>query len=485
MKTKLGIDLHNRFDVEVRDKTTGVLKQAAYAENIILNAGFARFLSWASFFVNIHFGTGTGTMDPTRTTLFSHLGTKAAVDEEKQLGHTYSKMIRKITLDPAEYVGQTLTEVGIAYGSTASYLVTHALLKNAEGELTSITKTALDVVTIYATFYMVMDTSNPSVAISAYDLSNVDYPNNKLVKYFTNNSVSADSIITSDFVLDTPHSGLMAHTTGTKTAIRTTDPSNNKIIYSARFEVNEGSTERKIQSFFLEGFCHYAPSITHEFIDEVIAVGDNETNTFLLFPDVSNPVIKVNDIVANGVDVVIGSLPPTEKLSVLSFVDEVYVSSSSWRLFTTTNQSISMNNLPDTTLQWKNSRSLNGLKINLVFDGGMIYGPATMYIDSSVDGTTWVNRIYLSNSTSEGAESAVLDIEWDDLYWRVRSNTNNPVVRWWMTDPEQVVSTVTFDVPPAEGDIITLSGSVPYYPKTTDYVLDIAFEIQFGQGVPQ
>ena len=70
---------------------------------------------------------------------------------------------RKIVLNPEEYVGNTISEVGIAFGAINTNLVTHSLLKDSEGNSISIVKTDVDVITIYATVFVTFDTSNPNL----------------------------------------------------------------------------------------------------------------------------------------------------------------------------------------------------------------------------------------------------------------------------------------------------------------------------------
>jgi len=163
MKIEQDVKIHNRFDIEVRDSITGELKQTAQAENILLDSIYTRLCGGSTYFVNIHFGTGTGVPVATRTSLFTHLGTKTAVDEELVKAIPLSSWKRKIVLAPEEYVGQTITEVGIAWGSTATYLMTHAMIKDAEGNPISITKTATDVITIYATVFVTFSTAIPEL----------------------------------------------------------------------------------------------------------------------------------------------------------------------------------------------------------------------------------------------------------------------------------------------------------------------------------
>jgi len=181
MEVKQKINIHNRFDVEVRD-VDGNLKQEATGYNIVLDSMYNRLCGGNSYFDYIHFGTGTGTPVASGTSLFTHLGTKIGVNEEQVKAIPNSSWKQKIVLAPEEYVGDTITEVGIAYGSSSSYLVTHAMLKDSEGNPISITKTSTDVITIYATIFVTFDTSIP-------ELTYTGMPNgNELVNYLIGGS---------------------------------------------------------------------------------------------------------------------------------------------------------------------------------------------------------------------------------------------------------------------------------------------------------
>lgn len=172
MNLKNKVNIHNRFDIEVRDAKTGLLKKSFTSYNIVLNQMYTRLCGGLSYFVNIHFGSSTGTLSATRTSLFSHLGTKAAVDEEIVKAIPLSIWKRKIVLNPEEFVGSTISEVGIAYGATNTNLVTHSLLKDSEGNPISIIKTDVDVITIYATVFVTFDNSNPNLVYIGMPSSN-------------------------------------------------------------------------------------------------------------------------------------------------------------------------------------------------------------------------------------------------------------------------------------------------------------------------
>lgn len=158
MEIKQEVMIHNRFDIHVDNIETGEHIEHV-THNIILNQMYNQLCNGSGYFGSIHFGTGSGVPSPERTSLFSHLGTKGATTEEMTKNLPVSSWKRKIVINPEEYVGANITEVGIAFAASASSLVTHAMLKDAEGNPISINKTNTDVVTIYATVFVTLNTS--------------------------------------------------------------------------------------------------------------------------------------------------------------------------------------------------------------------------------------------------------------------------------------------------------------------------------------
>ncbi|MDO5443477.1 MAG: hypothetical protein Q4G10_07380, partial [Bacteroidia bacterium] len=83
MKIEQKITLHNRFDIEVRDKDSGDIKQTAVAFNVITDRFFSALLtrrqdSRHEFLYYIAFGEGTGTPAASDTALFSQIDEKSA-----------------------------------------------------------------------------------------------------------------------------------------------------------------------------------------------------------------------------------------------------------------------------------------------------------------------------------------------------------------------------------------------------------------------
>ena len=158
LNANLNASIHNRFDIEVIDATTGEIKQKAYAENVICTALWTKLFTPAAYFNYIHYGTGTGTPSSADTALFTFLGygTPSTSDNvySYDLDSGVLSLRRKIRLLEAVAVGSTLTEVGIGYSTASSSLCTHAMLKDMNGNQISINKTSTDIINIYATVFL-------------------------------------------------------------------------------------------------------------------------------------------------------------------------------------------------------------------------------------------------------------------------------------------------------------------------------------------
>ena len=167
------VSLHNHFDFEVIDARTGKIKQRAYAENIILNSWWTRIFAPNIANSQIHIGTGTGTLDAARTSLFTFLAAKAsthvAYNGSKSEGWVSVK--RTAQWNETENQNTVWTEVGIAYGTTSTYLTTHALIKDLNGNPVSITKGTTDIINVYSTVYFYFQPN-------ADDTAEVVYPVN-------------------------------------------------------------------------------------------------------------------------------------------------------------------------------------------------------------------------------------------------------------------------------------------------------------------
>jgi uncharacterized protein (DUF2164 family) len=150
--SNIGLKIHNRFDIQVKDAETMEVIQTAQAENIVLDRIYTRLLSFQSYFDQIVFGSGTGTLSPSRTTLFTRIGNKAAVTESLVRSYPTSVWTRSIRLGTEEFNGQTIREVGIS--DTTTNINTHALITDSEGNPLEVEKTDLKIIDIYATVFV-------------------------------------------------------------------------------------------------------------------------------------------------------------------------------------------------------------------------------------------------------------------------------------------------------------------------------------------
>lgn len=151
MEVKTNVSIHNRFDIVVRNAITGEIEQQGHAENIVLDRIYTRLTTFNTYFVNIVFGSGTGTLSTSRTTLFSRIDSKAATTTQLVRAYPTSVWTRSIRLGANEYNGQTIREVGIS--DTTININTHAFIADSEGNPLEIVKTDTKIVDIYATVY--------------------------------------------------------------------------------------------------------------------------------------------------------------------------------------------------------------------------------------------------------------------------------------------------------------------------------------------
>jgi hypothetical protein len=162
MNLKQKAVIHNRFDIEVRDAKTNELKQTAVAYNIILDRWFHYLTDTGGVYYDavplkaIAVGNGTGTLDVTRTTLFSKLGYELPTTLETVYAYPTSYITKEIRLEADQYNDNTITEVGFmaSYCDYYYHVITHAFLQDSEGNQIAINKTDTDVVIIRGTFYV-------------------------------------------------------------------------------------------------------------------------------------------------------------------------------------------------------------------------------------------------------------------------------------------------------------------------------------------
>jgi hypothetical protein len=496
MKETANVKFHNRFDIEVRDAKTGDLKQRAKAENIVLDSMYTRLCAFSNYFVNIHFGIGTGIPTPDGTALFSHLGTKTAITEEILKSYPTSKWTRYIQLEPSEYVGSTITEVGIAYGSTNTYLVTHAMIKDSEGNPLSIEKTDLDVIKIYATVYITLSNSEhiyfTNLPANNFILNRLFHEGSEMKTLQIGSS--SKTLETSKNSCDCMLSSIAMDASA--------DTANKKRKWSKRLEVTHSN--HPIQELGLQnGFrvlLGNTPTWDSFYMEDIkLETIEGETNKFaILHPRPQNIIVKVDGVpttshiidqhsldypglsLANVCENLVGS--GTVSSSILSFEHAIYHGTAvNYTDFGPTSSS------PNGTLTMDVKEEFREMLVGAVLEAKII-GPSdstsTIGFEASYDGETFeslgsfsirgATRIDCSHPISE--PPAILRIKGTGssytsarIYW-VHLKAKPPAIIEILDETD-------------ESSSVTASFSLTSIPKDEDHVLDVAFELQYGEEI--
>jgi hypothetical protein len=159
MKAETKIGIRNEFLFEVKDAITGEVKESFKAFNTICKGLIERYCSTIyiagsqySPFSNIRYGDGAGTPGYNDTALFRHIATLNASTVEAVKTLPTMKLVRTARIAADQANGKVITEVGFE-GAGSNTLSTHAMIVDSEGLPVGITKTATDVIDIYATVF--------------------------------------------------------------------------------------------------------------------------------------------------------------------------------------------------------------------------------------------------------------------------------------------------------------------------------------------
>jgi len=473
MKIKAGVNFHNRFDIVKNGEWVG------YAENIILNQMYNRLCNFLTYFNYIHFGTGSGTPTPDRTSLFSHLGTKEAVVEETVKAFPTSRVTKKIVLMPEEYVGRTITEVGVAYGSSASNLVTHAMIKDAEGNPLSITKTELDVIEIYATVFIKFDTSNQDVKFYSRNT-------NKLITYLTGGSYSDPQVYFGNSNAENTRYNYFGRFVSSASLTRSVSAAEKRVTYSTRIPINASNYD--ISEMGLEEICRinleqasiWSP---YTLTNVQLGVGDGVQTEFdLLRYDVSNVIVKING-------------QSTTNFTLANIDRSNRREKPGWMLVDPEATSVDgriyggcfiglTEDVPITRIMPVDPDTIGGQQLEVTMSGGRAYEDITANFAGSYDGINFTN---FATKSAYGLDTVtrIVDIP-DNPYTHLRFSFSGWYGRVYRIDwinKNWKRPLVIFNTPPAVGDVITVDYTVPYIPKTENHVLDVEFSILFGEGV--
>lgn len=480
------LNLHNRYDIEVVDSRTGKMRQKAQAENIILDGAWGQILNntSGSWFNSIAYGTGTGTMSAARTALFTPLSSKVATDSVYTLdnANNYVSHRQKIVILENEHVGAQLSEVGIMSSRSGTPLCTHALIKDMNGNPVVITKTDTDIITIYATVYLLIGTTYSPT--STLDIARCDPEDNGIIRTLLGRPIgyseSSYNFTGFNFVFSAVQGTQIISNEGdaytSERQVATLDVPNKR----ARFYYRVPAADANVGGFILGAIkltaASYAedyPSIICRFtsggltqaqVVEQIGVGDGIVTDFATsFSHIpSNTVVKVDGVPAS----------PT----IMADMPNQSVINGFFREFSE-NPNI------------QNKMPLFGAKINVdVIWENMSNYPVTsiqargVNISGSNDGVTFSPTIFTSNYT----ETQEVPEEYQGhKYWKISpmEGATNRYIYNIYSDGFSNYKNVRFAVAPANGAVITAEYTPLCAAKDANHVLDIDITIQLGEHV--
>lgn len=458
--------IHNRFDIEVIDAKTGVVKQRAKAENVILNNAWSYFTNY--WFYYIQYGSGRGTPSPTDTTLFNYVGGAGLSSSTVDVSHIaegYISWTKSCQLSETTAVGVNITEVGIARGSgnTAGYLMTHAMLQDMNCNPISILKTSTDIINLYATVFLHWDTDG-------YD----DYidviPSSSLDDYAGDGASSSDTIYLSKGKGIGPQN--TAATVSYSASLKT-------LTYTGtRLTVSQGN---------VGGFSHvciggkFYVKIPGPFrvTGEAVGTGNGSTVDFATkfdFPD--NAVVYVDGVAVTNVTVSKEPLSYNNLGRYFYAIDEKSTPDKFVYRYTS---------LPDSTITAGTWQTYGlGLFYNPYHDKWGIdsYNSADLQrLEASNDLVNWeVVYNYTYNSNDPDRVSKPISDFRDYKFWRTTSRGSSYSSHYWgkLTSNDLNGKNIHFETPPAAGSVITIDYDTPDVPKDENHVYDCIFKVQLG-----
>ena len=163
---KANVKIHNHFDLFI--EKNGMSKHVGHAENVVtdyfykefdsfLYGSISRSNNWI-FYKYLCFGSGTAEPTTDVSRLESPLGYKAFIKDSVKYDEddTYIILQGHIALNPEEFVGSIISEVGLQWdaSTTSSCVVSHALIRDSQNNVITVTKKADETLKIYATVYI-------------------------------------------------------------------------------------------------------------------------------------------------------------------------------------------------------------------------------------------------------------------------------------------------------------------------------------------
>lgn len=454
----MNANIHNRFDIEVRDAKTNELKQKAQAFNVICDNFWKYIGGWFKY---IAYGDGTGVPSATDTALFGTQtraeSTSLANNIDIKNGVCYETY--KVVLSETTSVGMTITEVGLM--NSDGYLITHAMIQDMNGNPISIIKTNTDILTIYATVYVHWNPSEQN-GITITSSSTVG---GSFVQYAIGHSASN--------IRTEAGSGTFASRAATGYASKTWNSKTKTLtVTSARAGVDDLNISGGF-GFLSVGWgpgSGYVSAIVdvrgeYEVTGESVGTGDGSTTTFATKFDMPrNAVVYVNGVtMRSGVTVYPHPVNSNAATYLLTMLDTLH---NGKPCFTTYDYI-------ETSKPTYVYNPLNELGI-----GSIPHFSYSNFITFAFSD----DFIHWSNDYS--AVSSIPDEYRHSKYIRIRSTRSSSISTndVSLTFPDTVHNkNIVFDTPPPAGSVITIDYITPFVPKDENHVYDFSMTVQYGE----
>lgn len=505
----LRASIHNRFDVEVRDAVTGELKQQARGYNVICDKLWDRLFNasgttWSpqKYFSYVVYGSGSGTPSASDTALFSQLGyrycensTTLAADQER--GIFWRQGVA--TLQASDNVGDTITEVGIAYDTT--HIVTHAMLEDMNGNPISIVKTDTDVILIYATVYVHFPPAGwygGSISLARINTGSGGNPH--WLSLLTGIVPGGGNY--------TPH--WYRKGAGTRTGIftasnsqmsETVDRANKKITLTKRLEAAElnlpirsllisyqyvaSGTYSGNPTFWVTPGSWFTPS---EIKAEAVGTGDGTTTGFATaFPVKTGSKVYVDGVEASGVTIRSGPADAAHMENWLNTCTEVTIAGI--RIYDQGAYTIDANLGLSTSSLQSNGRTL-GLEnpfaaLGIASISAMLGSGSggVLTVQCSDDLVSWTDAGTFSSLGTTVQTLSIPQVLRTKRYWRLvnaAASAKSYYARF-VADVPDTAHNIVFTSPPAAGAVITCDYVPDCIAKDENHVFDLTLELTLGE----
>lgn len=492
---KHGVTIHNRFDFEFYDTETDETTKA-FAENIVLNSAFAD-MTFTKLYNCIAIGSGTGTLDKARTGLFSLIGFQSATAVETvfDADNQVHKKVKAI-VNESSLIG-TWREVGLSGYDFAGYLYTHALLKDSEGNPISIVKTNTMVVTVYATIYGTLN----APAVGHFNVAKGAC--NQILRRIVGLGGYENFIILSSLRRKDGGPSIMGARRKTIDAGYVQDAANKRVRSNVvRLGVNDANIPIR-GLFYSQAVVNHNAVVTYNYggttiptagvcegmayTGVAIGTGDGVETAFDFPIDFVKPeseAIYVDGILKNrGIDYTIHyGQRQTETIVIdTSGGYDNAIWSDTPSVGKTFSEEIEIPQ-PEGAYFTEGATTVTRVEFKSFY--GMASGAYTC--EMSEDGTIWDMIVSGISLGSNGIKDYTLPTPKKYKYIRMTITCGSTTftgilleyLRVYGTPP--VTKHIVFTTPPEDTKAITANFSIDYINKTTNYVLDLQAEIQFG-----